>query len=217
MKRSLTKLSCLKFRKTLSFSSLLVFFILAPSAQSFSQPFSGGFFAGMSASQVDGDTYSGYNKAGITAGGYVGRDISRNLSWVAELRYIQKGAFKKVSVANPDYYRLAIHYVELPIMLRYFINDNLYIEGGLSPDVYMFHNEEDEFGDVPRDEGPDYHRFGLNAGGGAGYLISDRLGIALRNSYSVIPMRDHASGQTWLLNRGQYNNVLSVALYLHFD
>ena len=188
------------------------------SLSSFSQPFEGGFFAGVSASQVDGDTYAGYNKLGLTAGGYISGDIkrNRNLKWKAELRYIQKGAFKKTSLENPDYYRLAIHYVEIPFLLQFYFQDKLYLEAGFSPDVYLFHREEDEYGEISTENGPEYHRFGVNAHAGIGYFITDQIILGIRNSYSVIPMREHASGQTYLLNRGQYNNVLGLSLYYHF-
>lgn len=195
---------------------LILIFFLSISFASFAQPFEGGFFAGMSASQVDGDTYSGFNKIGLTAGAYIGSDINRQWKWKAELRYIQRGAFKKTSVDDPDYYRLTIHYVEIPFIIQYFVNDPLFLEIGLVPDIYMFHKEEDEYGDIPVEEGPAYHRFGLNAAAGIGYFITDAIIIGLRYTYSAIPMRDHASGQTYLLNRGQYNNVLAVSLYYHF-
>jgi len=194
---------------------IILLFLLPLS--SFSQPFSGGFFAGMSASQVDGDTYAGYNKIGLTAGGYISSEFNRSWKWKTELRYIQKGAVKKNTIEDPDYYRLAIHYVEVPFMVQYYINEQLYLEAGLAPDIYLFHKEEDEIGDIPSNEGPAYHRFGLNAGAGVGYFITENIIIGLRNSYSAIPMRDHASGQTYLLNRGQYNNVLAISLYYHFD
>ena len=196
---------------------LLSFFLCLLGLATFAQPFEGGFFGGLSASQVDGDTYSGFNKVGLTAGGYISSDLARPWKWKAELRYIQKGAFQRTSIDNPDYYRLAIHYVEIPLLIQYFINDQLYLEAGLAPDVYLFHKEEDEYDDIPGDEGPAYHRFGLNAGAGIGYFITDRIIVGLRNSYSAIPMREHASGQTYLLNRGQYNNVLALSLYYHFE
>jgi opacity protein-like surface antigen len=185
--------------------------------QAYGQTFEGGFFGGLSASQVDGDTYSGFDKLGITAGGYISNEINRDWSWKAELRYIQKGAFKGTSLENPDYYRLVIHYVEIPLLAQYIIDDRFYLEGGLAPDVYLYHKEEDENGDIPKQEGPDYHRFGLNAIAGGGYFINENLIIGARYTYSAIPMRDHASGQTYLLNRGQYNNVLALTLYYHFD
>ncbi len=181
------------------------------------QPFEGGFFAGLSTSQVDGDTYSGFDKLGITAGGYINSEINREWEWKAELRYIQKGAFKGTSLQNPDYYRLVIHYVEIPLLMQYYISDDLFLEAGLAPDVYLGHKEEDESGIIPGPEGPAYHRFGLNATAGGGYFITDRLVAGIRYTYSVIPMRDHASGQTYLLNRGQYNNVLALSFYYHFE
>ena len=196
----------------------LLYILLLFSLPAFSQPFEGGFFAGLTASQVDGDTYAGYNKLGITAGGYISRNLgrSRNAGWKAELRYIQKGAFKKTSLENPDYYRLTIHYVEIPLLYTYVFHDKIQMEGGLSPDVYLSHKEEDEYSVIPADEGPGYHRFGLNAIAGAGYWITEQILLGIRYSYSVIPMRDHASGQTYLLNRGQYNNVLGFSMYYHF-
>lgn len=197
--------------------TFLLAFSLFASLSLWSQPFEGGFFAGFSASQVDGDTYSGFDKFGITAGAYINREINREWEWKAELRYIQKGAYKGTSVENPDFYRLAIHYVEIPIVIQYYINDEFFLEAGLAPDVYLTHKEEDEHGIIPERESPNHHRFGLNATAGGGYWINDHLNAGIRYSYSAIPMRDHASGQTYLLNRGQYNNVLSLSLYYHFE
>ena len=181
------------------------------------QTFEGGFFAGLSASQVDGDTYSGFNKAGLTAGGYISAELTRNSGWKAELRYIQKGAYKKNTEQDPTLYKLTIHYIEIPLMYQYWINDRIILEGGFSPDIYLGHKEENEIGELEGEERPDYHRFSIGANAGVAYKITDNIIAGARYTYSIIPIRDHASGQTYLLNRGQYNNVVSFSLYYHFD
>ncbi len=196
------------------FSSFLVLFALATTI-SMAQPFGGGFFAGISASQVDGDTYAGYNKLGLTAGAYILRDISRKLDWKMELRYIQKGAYHKGPEQNPSLYKLTVHYVELPVMLQYRFQDKILFDAGLAPGVFLFYREEDENGEFPGDN--PFHRISLDAFAGANYALTDHLIAGLRYSYSVIPIRDHPSGQTYRLNHGQYSNMFSFTLYYQFE
>ncbi len=43
------------------------------------QEFNAGIFGGVTASQVDGDSYGGYNKLGFTAGVFVNREIDNNI------------------------------------------------------------------------------------------------------------------------------------------
>lgn len=204
-------MKCLKAKLILSLIILSFSGIMA-------QPFSGGFFAGFSASQVDGDTYYGFDKPGITAGAYIGNEIGRsgNFNWRAELRYTQKGAYRKQLETDPFMYRLSLHYVEFPFMLQYEAIDKVFVEGGLSPDIYLFHSEENQDGEFRPEDYPAFHRFGLGGNIGGIYAFGERLRGGVRWTYSLIPIREHASGQTYLLNRGQYSNVLTFSLYYHF-
>ncbi|MCF8378553.1 MAG: PorT family protein [Bacteroidales bacterium] len=192
----------------------LSFFLFV--GNSFSQTFEGGFFGGLTASQVDGDSYAGFNKIGLTAGGYITKEINRKANWKAELRYIQKGSYSKPSEDNFNLYKLTIHYVEIPLMLQYKIYQKVIVDAGISPDIYLFHKETDQDGEMDQTYRPDYHRFGLNGNIGVYYMLTDNILAGARSSYSLIPMRDHASSQTYLLNRGQYNAVISFTLYYHF-
>lgn len=194
---------------------LLILFILTTGIHA--QTFEGGFFAGITASQVDGDTYSGYNKLGFSGGGYISNELGRNTGWKAELRFTQKGAYKKNTEQDNTLYRLSIYYVEIPLLFQYMVNDKVILDGGLAPDVYLTHQEENEFGELNQENRPSYHRFGLNAVAGVNYAITRRLIAGVRFSYSAIPMRDHASGATYYLNRGQYNNNLYFTFYYHFE
>jgi len=39
------------------------------------------------------------------------------------------------------------------------------------------------------------------------------VAVHFRFNYSILPIRAHPSGQSYLLNQGHYSNVLSIALY----
>jgi len=195
---------------------ILIISLLFLTGNLLSQPFEGGFFIGMTASQVDGDTHAGFNKLGLTAGGYITKEITRKANWKAELRYIQKGAYNKPTESNPNLYKLSIHYVEIPLLYQYRIHPQIIVDAGLSPDIYLFHKEEDQYGEMDQTYRPAYHRLGLNGNIGIYYSLTDNILLGGRASYSILPMRDHASSQTYLLNRGQYNSVISFTMYYHF-
>jgi len=183
----------------------------------FSQQFEGGFLGGFSATQVDGDLFSGYNKLGITAGAYVTRELSSSFILKTELRYIQKGAYQKPTEFNPSLFKTSLQYTELPIMLQFFYTEKVYFELGLIPEALLASKEEDENGLIPIDQSLEFHRFTLEGGAGVGYFLTDHLAAGFRYSYSLLTARDHASGQTYMLNRGQYNNVLCFTFYYHFQ
>lgn len=177
------------------------------------QEFKGGAVAGLTASQVDGDTFSGFDKLGFTAGAYVYRMLGRQVSAQMEIRYTMKGATDKGSPDDPNFYLLVLHYAELPLALKYHYQEKVILEAGLSPDYTVTYREEDETGILPEEEYKPFHKFGLSAFAGIGYRFLDRFTAAVRYSYSAIPIRPHSSGQTYLLNRGQYNNVLLFSIY----
>ena len=79
-------------------SLVICFFI------SFGQNFQGGPILGFTATQVDGDTYSGYNKAGVIIGGFVNKKFSEKWSSQLEIKYIQKGS-KKIGPSDIAVFR----------------------------------------------------------------------------------------------------------------
>jgi hypothetical protein len=79
---------------------IIVFIITTLAITTYSQGFSGGLLAGMSATQVDGDGYGGYHRAGLAAGVWVGRSISPELAIRSELK--SAGYLWKASESNMD-------------------------------------------------------------------------------------------------------------------
>jgi len=193
---------------------ICILILLSLTITSYSQQFNGGFFAGLSASQIDGDTYSGYNKLGFTAGAYATRELNRNFIFKTEVRYIQKGANKRVTEDSRTMDKTKLQYAEIPLLVQYFYNKEIFLEGGLVPEFLLASAED--FGDGYIDPTNPYHRFSLEGALGAGYFISSHIAAGARYTYSLLPARDHASGQIFRLNLGQRNNVISFSLYYHF-
>lgn len=191
----------------------IIFLLLFIPLISFSQYFDGGAVFGLSASQVDGDRYWGFNKLGLLGGGWVKRMFTYTIEGQLELRYIMKGAYEAENIDDAIYYKLVLHYVDIPVTVHYIYRKNFLFELGLDPEFIVYHREEeDEYGTTPEDA-PPFHKLTMSAIGGIGYIFWERFTINFRYNYSVAPIRSHPSGQTWLLNRGQYNNVLTFALY----
>jgi len=97
--------------------SLLFLFIVA---FGFAQKFNGGAMIGMAATQVAGDTYSGFNKAGPIAGFFVNLNASERSTFQLELFYIQKGSRKNADAVTGDYdsYLLRLNYIEMPLLYQ---------------------------------------------------------------------------------------------------
>ncbi len=193
---------------------LLILFVFIAGFQNFtfSQDFSGGMIAGMSVSQVDGDSYGGYNKAGLVLGAFVRRDFKKKMSGQIELKYIGKGS----TSGNPkDYnytklYDLRLHYIVIPVLFQYEIVNNLRVEGGPGFGFLLKSVEQNEQGVMP-DSKP-FNKFELSGALGVDYAFWERFNLNIRFSYSMLPVRSHAGDATYYANRGQYNNVLEFIL-----
>ena len=194
------------------FSGILFLFLLF-SGGIIAQQFDGGITAGLSASQVDGDELSGFNKLGLVGGGWVSRSFTDRLSGQLELRYIGKGAYESNNTPpNEIFYKLSLHYIDLPVIINFHYRDKVVFNLGVSPEYLVKHLAENQYGIDPDDSLP-YNSFTMSAVIGGGYTFLDKLTFNVRYNYSIIPMSPHASHQTYLFNRGKYNNVLTIALY----
>ena len=176
----------------------------------FSQKFEGGFFGGFSASQIDGDQNSGYNKLGITAGAYTTLMINKNFNWKAEIRYIQKGSYIPAT-----YYKTSLQYAEVPLIIQYYFNERLFIEGGIVPEILLATKVEDPSGVNPPSTINPFHTFELEGTAGVGYFLTENITAGIRLTYSLFPAGGIVPGTTYAFHRGQYNNVLSFSLYYH--
>jgi hypothetical protein len=188
----------------------------------FSQKFNGGVLLGGNVSQVDGDTYDGYHKAGFQAGAFVYLRVSPHSSFQMEMEYFQKGSRR---ASNPDSgagdnsYLLRIHYLEIPVLYQFIFAKRFEAEIGPAVDILL--GSLEETGGLPVTNTVDLRPVTLcGILGFAGYITS-HLKAGLRFNYSLLsirkPVEVEPPGYRYILfEKGQYNNVLSLTLSWDF-
>ena len=198
---------------------LLVFFLIVFSWDASAQLFKGGFLLGINASQVDGDTYSGYDRAGLMAGAFIYTPLTHMMDVQFEIKYIGKGAAKPSSATNTDQpqdkYRSNLHYMELPILVRYKTRSKLGIEAGLGFGYLFSYSEEDNYGTIADDRVAHFNKFELSSILGGTWNLTDNLKVDMRFSYSVLPILNPPGEaySPYFLKRGAYNNLFSLGVY----
>ncbi len=191
--------------------SLFIIIILLISQVGFAQTFGGGIFGGLSASQLDGDRSSGYHKAGLSFGIYTNAKINKYIDAQMELKYIQKGS-KWENEDQSVFYQSKLNYIELPVFLKYSFLDKFSANIGLAVGYLQKSTEnKDRIGDEPAD--PPFNEFEFSGLAGVEYEIIENLFFNVRFNYSILPIRNHPGDQVHFLDRGQYNNVLTFAVY----
>jgi hypothetical protein len=207
-----------KFNKGMR-SSLFVIF-LSVGICSAQKTFKAGILAGLVTSQVHGDTYSGFDKAGYLLGGFVKRELSEKWELKFEIDLLQKGSKKNMNPekGDYDYYHLRLSYVEVPLMIR-MKQKNWKLEAGMAYAALFKTKEETEYGDItgffP------FNKTDLSMLTGLSYVFNEKLEFNIRYTNSLVPVRRYYNGgrfdyNSWfynLFNRGLYNNVLSFAFH----
>lgn len=207
------------------------YFLLLPSL--FAQQFKAGLIGGIVTSQVDGDTYAGYDKAGFLAGGFVTKRFSEESNWSAsfEITYIQKGSRKnpRPDKGDPTSYKLNLNYAEVPVLLRYDfgIPDSsvsgrirFSLEGGIAVGALVKSYEEDSFG--PSTGGTPFQKTDFSTIFGINYHLNDHIGFNARTEYSILPVRKGGTSsyyQNWtykFFKPGYYNNLLTFSFRYRF-
>ena len=196
------------------FKLIVIYITITISFSVYGQDFNGGVLGGINATQVFGDNYSGPNKAGLYLGVFVNRYFSNRSSIQLELDYIQKGSRKNPDGSTGDYdtYLLRLNYIELPVLYKYDFAEKGTLETGLSLGV-LVHSYEEANGSTAV-SGEDFSSVDFSFNLGVYYTLATNLRINLRLSNSILPIRPHSDGQTYRLNKGQYNQ--GIAFILHY-
>jgi hypothetical protein len=190
----------------------LVLMLLFAVRFSFGQAFTGGITGGISVNQIDGDEYRGYNMLGATGGAYVQTNKSGKLQIQGEIKYFLKGAEQKQTPDNPVFYRVHLNYVQIPVMVNYYLSDKIFPEAGLAAG-YLFWAREDRDGNGFLSPSRPFTSIDLSFEGGMNFQITKLIRANIRLSYSILPIRDNPGGQVFRFDLGQYNSSLSFNLY----
>ena len=176
------------------------------------QSFKAGLRFGIVGSQVDGDTYEGFDKAGITAGLFVNRKLSDLFSLQLEMNYIQKGSRKPLD-DNNTFYLMRVNYIEVPLLLQWHAGKSINIFAGPSFAVLLNSHEETEYGEF---KGPDFKKNEIAARVGISYKLSEKWAVEGRYSNSIATIRPSPAGYTRFFENGQYNRLIEIGLLVLF-
>lgn len=180
----------------------------------FGQRFHGGPLIGFNASQVDGDTYAGFDKFGLLGGAYVYTQIMEDIDIQLEIKYMSKGARKRTSSEDLSQYKSKLNYIEIPIVLRYTTKSKLGLQGGLGFGYLFSYSVEDSYGTLPSSAIPKFKPFELSSIVGITYPFAPKFVVDLRYSYSLlsiveVPKIDYS----YFRRTGAFNNLFSLGIY----
>ncbi len=191
-------------------SSLLLFTATLPLS---AQKFTGGLSAGLVASQVDGETYKGYNKLGVSAGGWVNVTFGQHSAFHTALIYIQKGSRKNPDYENEDFNSLLIRlgYVEMPLLYQYHLKSGIILEVG--PSVGILLHSFEEVNELPSLSNP-FKVMDISLQAGIGYQMNEKWKVGIRSGNSMASIRkERVTGdRRRIWGYGQYNSVLNIEL-----
>ena len=176
------------------------------------QKFHGGFALGLAASQVAGDTYSGYNKAGLFGGGWVSLNIGERSSVQMELTYFQKGSRKNPDSLDYSSYLLRTNYVEMPFLFQYRIN-KFTVEAGPSAGFLLGYKEKINEEPAYSDNTPTLVTFQMNIG--LRFDVNKHWIVDFRSNNSLLNIRKHnVSGDVWRFwSYGQFHDALVLSMF----
>ena len=201
-------------------SLLFIFIILLSGLVKINaQEFHGGLIGGLAATQVAGDTYSGFKKAGIFFGGYVNLDLSEKSSLQMELTYFQKGSrVNPDSSSNYQQYLFRANYIEVPFLYQ-FKAGKFRIFAGPSMGILMGHYEEVNYQRL--DGGTSYNQpapLTLQVNLGFRFNISEKFGVDFRTNNSILNIRkNNVTGDVWRIwTYGQFHDSLVLSLFYQF-
>ncbi|MBN2612287.1 MAG: PorT family protein [Bacteroidales bacterium] len=189
-----------------------------------SQTFSGGVLGGVSASQVDGDSYAGFDKVGLHGGVFVRTSFTNKMGMQMEIKYTGRGARKKTSETDPVVYQLSLHYIDIPLMMNFTARQKFIFEAGLVPGYLFALSGEDSGGKIDSEQLGEFKKFDLGWLLGFRYQFTDKVSAGIRYSYSLFSILDSESSNAkygmianlFGYNTGDYSNYLSMGVYYHF-
>lgn len=199
--------------------SVLIILMVFTGIAAYSQAFQGGVLAGLNASQVDGDSYSGYHKPGIVAGGYVLTNISRTLFSGMEIKFAQKGSRKNPNpkIGDQDKYIMRLNYIDLPVYLGVHTSERTSILAGVSAGYLMSGTEYDNYGKFQPEDQHAFNKFDYQGFLGFRFKMTERLSIDLRGAYSLVPIRPQPGTGLYYWISNQFSNVLNTTLLYRLD
>lgn len=197
---------------------ILFVILLSMGCLSNAQEFRLGYIAGLTATQVDGDNLSGYNKIGPHVGVFVDRALGEKFNMRAEFLFTIKGAKNYIDIDNiTDPFKSSFYYIEVPFMLNYRIK-KFQVEAGPSFGVLMYAFNNDKTGKYVTTSL--YNRLDWEMNLGLSYQLKEHLFIYSRFAYSLTCLDGVNCGKLFTppkLRPGYFHNTVSLGIRKYFD
>lgn len=207
-----------RFTGLIDMSRFFIIVLILVSGTTYGQQFSAGASFGVNASQVSGDGYSGFNKAGISAGIFSNTKFTEKFDFQFEINFSEKGSRKNArpDKDDNDFFLLRMPYIEIPLMLQYHKKKFTY-EAGFSYSRLLSYHLEDEDGVL--DLEPQLNQFNNSDFSfllGINFDLTEHLKMNWRFNSSIIPFRKYDSGGRLLFDSGMYHHYIVFTLRYQF-
>ena len=169
-------------KKCLCLFTFFSFFLFNPTV--YAQQIRNAIVIGASASQIDGDRLSGFDKAGLVFGGSSNFKINDKFSFQPEILFLQKGS-KTTQSDSMMYLKWRLNYISVPVLLCYKIQPKFTLQAGLTADYLLSAKQDNGNGAGFVDYTDNLKKFDLNYTGGVEYRIWDNFAANARYQYSV--------------------------------
>lgn len=191
---------------------LFIFFLKSLKAQNFKAK----LYLGAAGSQVSGDELSGFNKGSALFGLGVTYPLKTTSAISMQLYYLQKGSRKpsKLDQGDPSTYLMRLNYIESTVSYDFSLSRKLYLRIGPSIGYLVSHREEDQDGILGNRS--NFSPVDISLAGALGFPFSPSWNFEFGYLQSLLPIREHGSGETYYLNKGQYNSVITFTLVKSF-
>jgi Outer membrane protein beta-barrel domain len=177
---------------------LILVFAIGFSVQTFSQGLDFGIKAGVNFSTIS-DAAGLDNRTGFVAGIFIGGKLSEKLGIQADLLYSQQGA--EFNAGKFD-----LNYVNVPIVIKYFVTDKMHIHGGPQFGVLVDDKTQTVIGETINDIAT--NDFDISGVIGVGLDLPFGIRIAGRYSFGFTDVPDDPGKN---FTKGK-NNVITLSI-----
>jgi hypothetical protein len=197
-------------------SQVLILLFISLNLISFAQNFKAKLYAGAAGSQVSGDELSGFNKGTALLGLGVTYPVKATSAVSLQLYYLQKGSRKPSNLdqGDPTTYLMRLNYIESTISYDFSLSRKIYLRTGPSIGYLVSSKEENQDGILGNRT--NFSPVDISLMGAIGYPFSNSWNFEFGYLQSLLAIREHGSGETYYLNKGQYNSVITFTLVKTF-
>ena len=180
--------------------------------------FQGRIIAGVNFTQVDGDSFGGFNKLGgqLGVGVQTTKSKGQHFSFSIDATITQKGSHyvsKDQSGQVLLEYKMALLMTEVPMLLSYHFS-KFYIEAGPGFSYLLSAKEKDANGEL--NNRPEFNKLEVSGIVGFGVEVSKHSDFVARFSKSISPIRSSDVQGRYRVAGGEYNRALHLIYRYRF-